>query len=335
MKVSFAIVARNEEKSLSRILEDLTYQDYPHENIEVLLVDSMSKDNTLQIMKNFAENSSGFADIKVLLNEGKVLPSGNNVVLDNYTGDVLVRVDAHGAIPSDFISKNVEIIKSGEKVCGGRRPNLIEDANSFRETLLCAEQSMFGSSIAPYRNAEQKMYISSLFCGMYLREVFDTVGKYNENLYRTEDNDMSYRIRKAGYKLCFSPDIVSYQYTRNTLFKMLKQKFLNGFWIGRTLGVNPKCFSVFHFVPLVFVLSIIFSALLSFLGYPLFALLLLSAYSLFVILITIIEIIKKPRITNLLLPFIFALLHICYGVGTLLGILSMPIWLMKIKGKSK
>ena len=63
---------------------------------------------------------------------------------------------------------------------------------------------------------------------------------------------MHYRIRKAGYKICFNPDIISYQNIRNSWCGMLKQKYGNGHWIGLTLGVCPGCFSIHHFVPLAF-----------------------------------------------------------------------------------
>ncbi len=334
MIISFAIVAFNEQNYLPALLSDLAAQDYPHEKIEVLLIDSMSTDNTKAIMENFASIDNGFLSVRVFSNLKKNIPSGHNVALENYTGEALVRLDAHASMPSDFISKNVAVLKSGEVASGGRRPNIIENPTPFKETMLCAEQSMFGSSFAPYRNSNKKMYTSALFCGMYKREVYDKVGKYNELLPRSEDNDMTYRIRKAGYKLCYNPDIVFYQQTRNTFSKMIKQKYLNGYWIGKTMGVSPKCFSLFHFVPFLFVLGIIFTTVLAILGLPLLAILMWSAYALFVVLSTVIEFVKKPSLTKLLLPIIFLLLHTAYGIGTLLGLIVMPFWLIKVQRKS-
>ena len=214
MLVSFAVVAFNEEQALPRLLNDLCLQDYPHSKIEVLLIDSLSTDNTRKIFEDFVNSDNDFFSVKLLDNPKRLIPCGHNVALDNYTGDALIRLDAHSTMPSDFISKNVAVLKSGEFASGGRRPNIIDGSTPWKETLLTAEQSMFGSSFAPYRNSEKKMYTSSLFCGMYKREVYDKVGRYNELLPRSEDNDMTYRIRKAGFKLCYNPDIVFYQHTR-------------------------------------------------------------------------------------------------------------------------
>ena len=82
---------------------------------------------------------------------------------------------------------------------------------------------------------------------MYKREVLEKVGFFNEKLLRTEDNEFHYRIRKAGYKLCYDDNIVSYQHTRNSLLKMIKQKKANGMWIGLTTAICPECLNLYHY----------------------------------------------------------------------------------------
>ncbi len=73
----------------------------------------------------------------------------------------MIRVDAHASIPPEFVRKNVEILESGEMVSGGPRPNMIDESTPWKETLLLAEQSMFGSSMASYRRS-QKNNMSNL-----------------------------------------------------------------------------------------------------------------------------------------------------------------------------
>ena len=102
-----------------------------------------------------------------------------------------------------------------------------------------------------------------MFHAAYRREVFEKVGLFNENLGRTEDNEMHYRIRKAGYRLCYDPQIHSWQYVRSSVPGMMKQKYGNGEWVARTLGVCPGCLSIYHFVPFAFVLAIIVTTILA------------------------------------------------------------------------
>lgn len=332
MLVSFIVVAYNAEKKLLNLLRDLEKQDYDHRRIEVILVDSNSTDRTKQVMKDFAESDHGFSRVCVLDNPKKVLPAGWNIALKECYGDVILRVDAHASIPDDFVRKNIECIKSGEKICGGPRISIINENNAWQKTLLLAETSMFGSGIAEYRRKRIKKYVSTLAHAAYHKEVFQTVGGYNESLVRTEDNEIHYRMRKAGYKFCFEPAIVSYHHARNSLKHMIKQKFLNGYWIGITLGVCPRCFSWYHFAPFCFVVAIAITTIMTWCGIILPACLLWGLYGGGAVLMTTLSVSKEQFSPwYLLLPVLFLLLHLSYGLGTIIGVVRMLCTL----GKSK
>lgn len=329
MLVSFIVVAFNAGDKLRTLIQDLKKQDYDHNKVEVIFVDSNSTDNTKKIMEDFKNSDSTFLRICILDNPKRILPCGWNIALKESKGDLIIRVDAHSSIPSDFIRKNVEAIKRGEKIVGGQRISIIDENNSWQKTLLIAETSLFGSGIASYRRTNEKKYVNTLAHAAYSREVFKTVGGYDERLARTEDNEIHYRMRRAGYKFLLDPEIKSYHYARNTFSKMLKQKYMNGYWIGLTLGVSPKCFSFYHFVPLFFILAILFGIILGLFGIMAPIRTLVVAYLTVNVLNTIVSIYgKKFEFNYLLLPGLFFSLHICYGVGTLIGIIKMPFWLM-------
>lgn len=334
MVVSFIIVAYNAEKVIKNCLDCLKKQDYPHEQIEVILVNSNSKDNTKQKMLNFKENEKNFKRVLVLENEKKILPCGWNVALREAQGEAIVRVDAHSTFPNNFITENVKELENGENIVGGHRISVTSDNTQWQKTLLIAEQSLFGSGIAKYRRTSERKYVNTLAHAMYRKKVFDEVGPYNENLARTEDNEMHYRMRKAGYKFLLSPNIVSYHHVRNTLKGMVKQKYGNGKWIGITMKYCSKCFSIYHFVPLLFVLALIVSISLAIFGIPILLYLLLGAYALFNIVNLVIIIVQNGfNIQYLLLPFIFLILHCSYGWGTIVG-LGKSAFTKKDSGKT-
>ena len=136
---------------------------------------------------------------------------------------------------------------------------------------------------------------------------------------------MHYRIRQAGYKICFDPDIRSYQYARNSFLKMLAQKFNNGYWVGVTLNVCPKCLSLYHFVPFAFIIGILLSTIMAIKGITCFSLLMWFSYCALTIIMTIISVfeIGISRFT-LLMPLLYFFLHVSYGIGTFKGIISIP-----------
>lgn len=328
--VSVGVVAYNEARVIDGVLNDLKSQMFQHERIEILLIDSASEDSTKEHMLLFAsendQDAMGFHAVRVLDNPKRIQAAGWNVAIREFGGDALIRVDAHATIAPDFVEKNVAVLNSGECVCGGFRPTVIAPGSEtpWSEILHLAEESAFGSSVAAYRREIEARYVNSLFHGAYRRCVLDEVKGFNEELLRTEDNDFHYRIRKAGYQIRLDPSIRSAQFVRSSLKKMLKQKYENGYWVGRTVFVQPECLEIYHFAPLLFVLSI---ALLMLIG--LFATWLpfvicgLLYFALCVLLsLRTVSGSWKKTVRIAVLPLVFFGIHFSYGIGTLVGLLE-------------
>lgn len=330
MKVSFIIIAYNAEETLGTLLENLKEQDYNHELIEVILIDSNSTDRTMEIMNNFKKNYNTFNNVYILENPKKILASGWNIALKNSTGDIILRVDAHTKIPNDFITNNVKCIESGENICGGKVTSILDNKNKWTSMLIEAENSAFGGGIAKFRRGKKCQYVDTLAFASYRKNVFKDIGGYDERLVRTEDNEIHYRMKKKGYKFYFSPNIKSERFSRSSLKKLLKQKYLNGYWIGLTLGVSPKCFSKYHLTPLLFIISIIIATIINIRGYSLFLKIILASYIIALLAISLSSNLnKKLSIYNIFLPLILILIHFSYGIGTFIGLLKMPFWINK------
>ena len=318
MKVSIIITARNEEKYLPMLFKDILNQTYPLQNIEVVLMDSNSKDNTRTLMEEFKTNNESLS-VQIVTNERQIQAAGFNEGVKHATGDVVLKIDAHSRIPADFVQKNVNEIIAGAYVCGGNRPTVVDSDDDFSKTLHIVEESALGSSIANYRKSNTKRKVNSIFHGMYRKEVFEKVGLADERLLRTEDNEFHYRVRKSGYDIIFNPEIESYQYIRPTFIKMIKQKFANGYWIGLTSHICRDCLSLFHFGPGVFVATLLVLMMLTPISFaPLLTV--FELYLLAVLGLSILEISKqKFNPTLLLIPFIMMAVHFAYGIGTIKG----------------
>lgn len=326
--VSFIIVARNAANHLPAIFADLSNQDYPESKIEVILVDGRSEDCTLSIMEKYAEENPGL-DVKVLDNSGKILASGWNVALKEAKGEIILRVDAHTEIPNDFISKNVSLILKGEDIVGGPVVTKILKG-AFKRLISNVEVSKFGGGAADFRNPGLPRYVDTLAFAAYKRDVFKKVGGYDERLIRNQDNEMHYRMKQAGFKFFFNPDIKSYRTPRASLYDLMRQKFATGLWIGLTMGVSPKCFGLRHFVPALFLVSLILTTIFAFLANPLPIIFLAAAYFSGYAIISIkdLELTSslKIQLASSFLPFVFPLIHFAYGSGTLIGLIRTPLF---------
>jgi len=353
--VSFIIVARNASCHLPGILSDLMAQDYPKERMEVLLVDGCSQDNSRKIMQEFAAAHLGLR-VKVLDNPGKILASGWNVALAEAQGDIILRVDAHSKIPVDFITKSALSILDGKDIAGGVRISQRAGEGVWKSLLEIAERSKFGSGVADFRNPGPRCYVDTLAHAAYRREVFETVGGYDERLVRNQDMEIHRRMKMAGYRLFFNPEIISYHKLRSSLKDILWKNWNDGKWIGLALGISPRCFSLRHFIPALFTGALSISCILGILGIlgafsilgmgsigilgigsrasisaawlPFFFL--IAVYGLAAFAFTLSAIVKAPlRIKPLcaLLPVIFLLLHLSYGFGTWFGLAKMPLFM--------
>ena len=111
MRVSVCVVAYNEERTLPLLLSDIKKQTYEHKKIEIVLVDSMSTDQTREAMNLFKKENNEFENVLIRENPKKKQASGWNVAIASSSGDVIIRIDAHARIPEDFVQKNIKNIE--------------------------------------------------------------------------------------------------------------------------------------------------------------------------------------------------------------------------------
>src|SRR3712207_9301585 len=84
-------------------------------------------------------------------------------------------------------------------------------------------RSPFGVGNALFRFAQKEMFVDTVAFGAYRREVLDSIGYFDEELVRNQDDELNYRVVKAGHKILLSPKIRSVYYSRGSLSKLWKQ----------------------------------------------------------------------------------------------------------------
>jgi len=89
----------------------------------------------------------------------------------------------------------------------------------------------------------------TVYMGMWPRRVFEQVGLFDEELVRNQDDELSYRIRKAGGRIVVSPAMRSLYQNRQSWRKLVRQFYEYGLWKTRVLQKHPRQMSVRHYVP--------------------------------------------------------------------------------------
>lgn len=327
--VTVVVPMRNEERFIGECLDSLTRQDYPSDRIEVLVVDGRSEDASRSIV---LAKSWEYDFIRLLDNPKRIAPAALNVGIQNARGDVIIRLDAHNFAASDFISKNVAYLsKPGVDCVGG--PIQIVSRSFVGKAISLAMSCPFGVGDSLYRYSQREQYVDTVQNPAYHREVFERVGYFDEELVRNQDIEFNYRLRRNGGKVLLTPEVRSYYYPRSSLKGLWKQNFANGFWNIKTVRKTPGSLSVRHFVPLVFVIALGSSMLLStfFTLARILLLFILSSYFALALGYSVMIGWRKGPCAALL-PLVFPTLHISYGLGSVWGLVE---WVRRFFSSTK
>jgi hypothetical protein len=152
------------------------------------------------------------------------------------------------------------------------------------------------------------------------------VGGYNEQLTRSQDADMQTRLRGLGGRLLLVPEIFSEYFTRSAFGPFARYCVVNGYWVARPLEHGAFLNSLRHWVPMIFVLSLVGLALFWIL-LPAAGILLALIAAAYLISSTAASLMvaasRRDWRYALLLPVIFATLHVGYGIGTTAAIVEL------------
>jgi succinoglycan biosynthesis protein ExoA len=316
--VTVVMPIRNEARHIRDSLGAVLNQDYPAHRMEVLVADGMSTDATREIVRSL---QGGGVEVHVVDNPGRVVPTGLNAAIRRARGDVIVRVDGHTTVAPDYVSESVAALRrSGAANVGGRMDAV--SVGRVGEAVALATSSPFGVGGARFHYSQDEELVDTVYLGAWWRDTFDAVGLFDEEQVRNQDDEFNYRIRAHGGKVLLTPRIRSSYYNRATFRSLWRQYFQYGYWKVRVLQKHPLQMRPRQFAPPLFVLCLLVGAALApFFSAALYAwLALLGAYALANLAASVLTARKGGWGHLPLLPAVFAVLHVGYGLGFLLGL---------------
>ena len=310
--VSVVIPCKNEGKHLGRCLASVLNQNYS--NLEAIVVDGMSKDDSAKIVSNFMLRN---LNVFLFENTKENSAAGMNIGIRNSKGEVIIILGAHSEVPSDFILKSVDCLeKTGADVVGGPLKTVGE--GYLGEIIALVLSSPFGTG-TKFRYSDSAQYVDTVPFGAYKAGILKRVGLFNEGIPRSEDLELNHRIISAGGEIYMHPDIKPTYYCRGDLPGFIKQNFGNGYDTMRAALKNRKAVSLRHLIPFCFVSSLIILWIGIFFSGGLKYLLAadIVAYILANLFFSVHESLKAGFRYLMALPLIFLVLHLSYGAGSI------------------
>ena len=170
-KVSIVVPIYNREKFLDKCISSLLKQTY--KNIEIILVDDGSKDNSLDICNSYAKNDNR---IKVIHKENGGVQSARNRGIDEATGYYLCFTDADDYVSDKFIENFIKVYESGEYhcvVCGFYKVD--QDDN-----ILLKNDNLINLNIPLFESERWALYFERFGCYVWNHMfITELVRKYN------------------------------------------------------------------------------------------------------------------------------------------------------------
>lgn len=324
--VSIIIPVLNESKYIERCLRSLMNNTYDREKVEILVFDGGSSDETREIVGRLAEEDSR---LRLLNNQSRFQGAALNLGIKIARGQVIVRFDGHAEASPDYIQRNIEVLNEHTDAWCVGGPVKTVSKNKIGKVIAAAMSCPIGVGNARFRLGHYDGYVETVMYGAYKKEGLLKVGSVDEFLLCAEDDDLHFRMRKAGGKFYLSPKINSTYYCRENLGKLWIQYFRYGYWRIPTIIKHGRPATVRQVVPMMFVLVWVVLIIGGLCWRP--GWYGLAAYAflyMLVVLCGVVLVIKKSGLAvGLASPLVFAILHFSYGLGSLCG-----IWRFCIRG---
>lgn len=319
--VSVIMPIRNEADFIERSLGAVLNQDYPHDHMEVLIADGMSDDDTRAVVQRLAASSD--IPVRIVDNPGKIVPTGFNAALKPARGDIIVRVDGHTVIASDYVQNCVRLLQvtQADNVGG---PMCAIGTTGIGETIAIATSTPFGVGGARFHYSQDEEWVDTVYMGAWWKDIFARTGDFDEEFVRNQDDEFNYRLRANEGKILLSPDVKSKYYTRSSLYTLWRQYYQYGLYKVPVMQKHPTQMRIRQFAPPIFVAALFGGGGLAIFNGHIRRLwqLVVTVYTL-ANLVASIWTARESGWKHLpLLPVVFGILHISYGMGFIHGLIK-------------
>lgn len=246
-KVSVIIPVFNAEKFIEETVDSVLNQSYS--NIEVILVNDGSTDNTSKFLEKYLDNPK----VKIIHQKNAGVNAARNTGIKNSTGEILAFVDADDIWLIDNLKFKVEVLFS-EKEIGA----------VFSSIYFMDSDSEIGKEFKSidYINLETLLrwhpqLLTTPSTYVIKKEVFDTIGLFDENFSTAGDQDITYRIAEIFKIKKSNKSTVLYRIHNQNMhsnialmekdhtalyLKAEKNGLFKSFWF------KQKCFSNFYLI---------------------------------------------------------------------------------------
>ena len=311
--ISVVVPARDCAAVIGECLAAIDSQTY-RGAIDVTVAMAPSRDGTEQ-----AVTGNGMKlPLRVVENPAGTTAAGLNIAVAASKGPIVARVDAQSRVPPDYLERAVSTLaRTGAANVGGvQRP---VGAAGLPGAIAAAMGSSFGGGPAAFRRGRHSGPADTVYLGVFDREALESVGGFDETLGRNQDYELNWRLREQGHSVWLDPSLVVDYVPRSDYSGLARQYFSYGAWKRTMLMRHPRSLRIRQLAAPALAAGLAASAFLLAAGRWRGAALPALYAGACAIAAARLRGGLRGRLDRARAAAAFAVMHICWGAGFLLG----------------
>ncbi len=341
VKVSIIVPCRNEIGYIEDFLKNFFAQEGIDESFEVVISDGMSNDGTRDAIERYSSKDDR---VRLIDNPELFTPFALNRAIEEARGEIIIRMDVHTEYAEDYVIQCVRTLNETDATCVGG-PWMNKGKGYFSEAIAAAYESPISVGGGKAHDSQHSGPVDTVVFGCWKKQSLIDLGGFDNRLIRNQDDELNLRIHRTGGTVWQSTAIKCWYSPRNSLKNLYRQYQQYGFWKVLVIRIHKIPASIRHLVPALFVLStstlaavLLLSILFGMQGNSnitiiknISAILLSSEMALYLGLVLYASLKSIPKGSARLfpvMPLVFMLFHLGYGIGFLKG-----IWVFLVQRK--
>lgn len=197
--LTVVLISKNQAWNIARLIESALHETATIPSCEIILVDSASTDQTVEIASRYPIR------ILRLHPNQRLSPSAGRYMGYKYTsGKLALFIDGDNELYPGWLAKAIQIFHDNPDLAGlaGPRVPLLKSATDADKP--------------PLVDKDLDTTVSSLYAdgtAMFRREALEKAGQFNPFIYSDEEPELCIRLRHAGYRMLHTKYPIAYDYT--------------------------------------------------------------------------------------------------------------------------
>jgi cellulose synthase/poly-beta-1,6-N-acetylglucosamine synthase-like glycosyltransferase len=231
---SIIVPAKNEERTIGRLLDSIAKLNYPADKIETIVVVDGSTDKTLEICEQYANQHSSIQVIQKPSSDGK--PSALNFGIEQTRGEIIAIFDADNVPAKDALLQAAKYFKDanvaavqGRTMSINSKENMLTQFISYEEAVWCEAYLRGKDTLGLFVHLKGS-------CQFIRRNVLTQLEGFDEKVL-SEDMEFSARLAENNYSIRYAGDVCTWQESPSNLKSLFKQRTR---WFRGTMDVAVK-----------------------------------------------------------------------------------------------